>query len=158
MIQKTRRTQSEKHKDSQQLAKLSNGIIPYLHEEVEEYRDEVKLFRAGQVEEAPFMAFRLHQGVYGQRQPDAQMFRIKVPGGVLTPEALESLGEIVEKYVPLKKGHITTRENIQLHHMMLEDCAEAMEILGKVGLSTRGGLRQHRAKRGCPAPIRRLPR
>ena len=90
MIQKTRRTQSEKHKDSQQLAKLSNGIIPYLYEEVEEYRDEVKLFRSGQVEEAPFMAFRLHQGVYGQRQPDAQMFRIKVPGGVLTPEALES--------------------------------------------------------------------
>ena len=137
MIQKTRRTQSEKHKDSQQLAKLSNGIIPYLYEEVEEYRDEVKLFRSGQVEEAPFMAFRLHQGVYGQRQPDAQMFRIKVPGGVLTPEALESLGEIVEKYTPLKKGHITTRENIQLHHMTLEDCAEAMEILGKVGLSTR---------------------
>ena len=137
MIQKTRRTQSEKHKDSQQLAKLSNGIIPYLQEEVEEYRDEVKLFRAGQVEEAPFMVFRLHQGVYGQRQPDAQMFRIKVPGGVLTPEALESLGEIVEKYTPLKKGHITTRENIQLHHMTLEDCAEAMEILGKVGLSTR---------------------
>ena len=137
MIQKTRRTQSEKHRDSQQLAKLSNGIIPYLQEEVEEYRDEVKLFRAGQVEEAPFMVFRLHQGVYGQRQPDAQMFRIKVPGGVLTPEALESLGEIVEKYTPLKKGHITTRENIQLHHMTLENCAEAMELLGKVGLSTR---------------------
>ena len=137
MIQKTRRSQSEKHKDSQQLAKLSNGIIPYLYEEVEEYRDEVKLFRAGQVEEAPFMAFRLHQGVYGQRQPDAQMFRIKVPGGVLTPEAFEGLGEIVEKYTPLKKGHITTRENIQLHHMTLEDCAEAMEILGTIGLSTR---------------------
>ena len=137
MIQKTRRSQSEKHKASRQLAKLSNGIIPYLQEEVEEYRDEVKLFRVGKVEEAPFMAFRLHQGVYGQRQPDAQMFRIKVPGGVLTPEALEGLGEIVEKYAPLKKGHITTRENIQLHHMTLEDCADAMEILGKIGLSTR---------------------
>ncbi len=137
MIQKTRRTQSEKHVDSLELATKSNGIIPFLQEEVEEYRDEVKLFRAGEVEEAPFMQFRLHQGVYGQRQPDAQMFRIKVPGGVLTPEALEGLGEIVEKYVPLKKGHITTRENIQMHHMTLEDCAEAMEILGKIGLSTR---------------------
>ena len=137
MIQKTRRSQSEKHKASRQLAKLSNGIIPYLQEEVEEYRDEVKLFRDGKVEEAPFMAFRLHQGVYGQRQPDAQMFRIKVPGGVLTPEALEGLGEIVEKYAPLKKGHITTRENIQIHHMTLESCADAMEILGRIGLSTR---------------------
>ena len=119
------------------LAKLSNGIIPYLQEEVEEYRDEVKRFRAGEVEEAPFMAFRLHQGVYGQRQPDAQMFRIKIPGGVLTPEALVGLGEIVDKYAPMKKGHITTRENIQIHHMTLESCAEAMEILGEIGLSTR---------------------
>ena len=135
--QKTRRTQSDKHRDSLKLAKQSNGIIPYLQEEVVEYRDEVKLFRGGKVEEAPFMAFRLHQGVYGQRQPEAQMFRIKLPGGVLTPEALEGVGAIVEKYTPLKKGHLTTRENIQLHHMTLEDCAEAMEILGQVGLSTR---------------------
>ena len=119
------------------LATKSNGIIPYLHEETEEYRDEVKLFRDGKVEEAPFMQFRLHQGVYGQRQPDAQMFRIKLPGGVFTPEALEGVGEIVDKYAPLKKGHITTRENIQIHHMTLESCGEAMEILGRVGLSTR---------------------
>ncbi len=137
MIQKTRRTQSEKHVDSMKLATKSNGIIPYLHEEVEEYKDEVKLFRAGKVEEAPFMQFRLHQGVYGQRQPDAQMFRIKIPGGVFTPEALEGVGEIVEKYAPLRKGHITTRENIQIHHMTLESCGESMEILGKIGLSTR---------------------
>ncbi len=137
MIQKTRRTQSQKHVDSMKLAAKSNGIIPYLHEETEEYRDEVKLFRAGRIEEAPFMQFRLHQGVYGQRQPDAQMFRIKIPGGVFTPEALEGVGEIVEKYAPLKKGHITTRENIQIHHMTLESCGEAMEILGDIGLSTR---------------------
>ena len=119
------------------LATKSNGIIPYLPEETEEYRDEVKLFRAGKVEEAPFMQFRLHQGVYGQRQPDAQMFRIKLPGGVFTPEALEGVGEIVDKYAPLRKGHITTRENIQIHHMTLESCGEAMEILGRIGLSTR---------------------
>ena len=119
------------------LATKSNGIIPYLPEETEEYQDEVKLFRAGKVEEAPFMQFRLHQGVYGQRQPDAQMLRIKLPGGVFTPEALEGVGEIVDKYAPLKKGHITTRENIQIHHMTLESSGEAMEILGRVGLSTR---------------------
>ena len=65
------------------------------------------------------------------------MLRIKVPGGVLTPEALEALGKITERYAPLKKGHLTTRENIQIHHMTLEDCGEAMEILGTVGLSTR---------------------
>ncbi len=137
MTQKTRRTQADKHKESLRLAKKSRGIIPYLEEEVVEYRDEVKEFRAGKVEEAPFMVFRLHQGVYGQRQPDAQMFRIKAPGGALTPEALETVGEIVKRYAPLRKGHLSTRENIQIHHMTLEDCAEAMELLGRVGLSTR---------------------
>ena len=137
MTQKTRPSQADIHQESLKLAQSSKGVIPYMEHEVVEYKEEVKAFRAGQREEAPFMSFRLHQGVYGQRQPDAQMFRIKVPGGVLTPEALEALGEIVEKYAPFKIGHITTRENIQIHHMTLEGCGEAMEILGRVGLSTR---------------------
>ena len=137
MTQKTKHSQAAIHQDSLKLAENSNGVIPYLENEVIEYKDEIKAFRQGRLEEAPFMAFRLHQGVYGQRQPDAQMLRIKAPAGILTPEALEAVGEIVEKYAPLKKGHITTRENIQIHHMTLEDCGAAMEILGRVGLSTR---------------------
>ena len=137
MPQKTKTSQAERHQESLRLAQGSKGIIPYMEQEVIEYKEEIKAFRAGHLEEAPFMSFRLHQGVYGQRQPNAQMFRIKVPGGVLTPEALEALGEIAERYAPLKKGHLTTRENVQIHHMTLEDCGEAMEILGRVGLSTR---------------------
>ena len=137
MPEKTKISQAERHQESLKLAQGSRGIIPYVEQEVAEYKEEVKAFRAGQLEEAPFMSFRLHQGVYGQRQPNAQMLRIKVPGGVLTPEALEAIGKIAERYAPLKKGHLTTRENIQIHHMTLEDCGEAMEILGTVGLSTR---------------------
>jgi sulfite reductase beta subunit-like hemoprotein len=65
------------------------------------------------------------------------MIRVKVPGGILTPEALEALGEIAEKYAPLGKGHLTTRENVQYHHVPLPDCATVMRLLGDVGLSTR---------------------
>ena len=137
MTQTVRPTQKEKHQESLRRAPASNGIIPFLEQEVAEYREVVQSYRAGQLEEAPFMAFRLHQGVYGQRQPESQMFRIKAPGGILTPEALEAIGQIILRFAPFKKGHITTRENVQIHHLTLEDCARAMEIIGAAGLSTR---------------------
>ncbi|MBM3925894.1 MAG: nitrite/sulfite reductase [SAR202 cluster bacterium] len=137
MTQTAKQTQWERHLESMKIAPASNGMIPYLPQEVEDYKKEVKAYREGQRPEAAFMSFRLHQGVYGQRQPDSQMFRIKAPGGVLTPDALVAVGQVVEKFAPLKKGHITTRENIQIHHMKLETAAQAMEIIGKAGLSTR---------------------
>lgn len=132
------RTQEEIHKESLELAKhFKKGIVPYMEDEVKGFEEEVVKFRAGQVEDMKFMPFRLRYGVYGQRQADRQMFRVKIPGGILTTEALEALGIIAEKYAPLKKGHLTTRENMQLHHLLLEDCPEVMRILGEVGLSSR---------------------
>ena len=58
----------------------------------------------------PSPPFRLRQGVYGQRQADVQMIRVKIPGGILTTESMNGLGEIADNYAPLGKGHITTRE------------------------------------------------
>lgn len=132
------RSQEDIHRESLALSRqFKKGIVPYMEEEVQRFEEEVAAFRAGQVDEKVFMPFRLRQGVYGQRQPDAQMFRVKIPGGILTPEALEALGSVVERFAPLSKGHITTRENIQIHHLRLEDCAEAMRLLGEVGITTR---------------------
>ena len=130
-------TQEEIHQESMELSKKSKGIIPYMEREVLNLEDEIKAFRAGERENSVFMPFRLRQGVYGQRQPDAQMMRVKIPGGILTPESLEVLGELTERYVPLKKGHVTTRENMQFHHLNLEECGDAMRLLSTVGLSTR---------------------
>ncbi|MBI4297270.1 MAG: hypothetical protein HY676_01925, partial [Chloroflexi bacterium] len=113
------------------------GVIPYIPEEIDNFEREVKRFRAGEWEPDAFMALRLRQGVYGQRQPDAQMMRVKIPYGGLTAEALEALGEVARRFAPLKKGHITTRENIQFHHMNLDHTPEAMRILGAAGLTSR---------------------
>lgn len=129
--------QQEVHKRSLELSKSSKGVIPFIEEEITSLEEEIKAFRAGEMPEAQFMAFRLRQGVYGQRQPDAQMVRVKVPGGILTPEAIDVLGQFAENYAPLKKGHVTTRENIQFHHVLLEQCGDALRMLGEVGLSTR---------------------
>ena len=130
-------SQEEIHQESMKLSRDSAGVIPYMEEEVKSLEDEIKAFRAGERENSQFMPFRLRQGVYGQRQPDSQMLRVKVPGGILTPESLEALGKVADKYAPLAKGHVTTRENIQFHHLKLEDSPEALRILGSVGLSTR---------------------
>jgi sulfite reductase beta subunit-like hemoprotein len=120
-----------------ELARNAPGIVPYMEEEVEHFEEEVAKFRAGEVDERAFMPFRLRQGIYGQRQPNRQMIRVKIPGGILTPEALECLGIIADKYAPLNKGHLTTRENVQFHHVPLENCADVMRLVGEVGLSTR---------------------
>ncbi len=129
--------QAEIHQRSRDLAPTSPGIIPFLDDEVQRLEAESGRFESGEVDNAEFTPFRLRQGVYGQRQPDVQMIRVKVPGGILTPEALDRLGDITERYAPLKKGHITTRENIQLHHIPLADCPAVLRALGEVGLTTR---------------------
>ena len=113
------------------------SIIQYLDEEIADYEGKVKEFRAGEIPEDEFMSFRLRLGVYGQRQPDAQMFRVKIPGGLAHADQWDAIGQIAERWAPLRKGHITTRENVQLHHLKLEDAALAMHLLQSVGLSTK---------------------
>ena len=129
--------QTEIHQRSRELAPSSLGIIPFLDDEVQRLEAESGRFESGELDNAAFTPFRLRQGVYGQRQADVQMIRIKIPGGILTPESLDGMGEIAERYAPLKKGHITTRENIQMHHIPLADCPAVLRTLGNVGLTSR---------------------
>jgi len=115
----------------------TQGIIEVLPEEIADFEEQVKKFQSGEWEPNDFMAFRLRQGVYGQRQVDEQMLRIKAPFGAITADQLEALGEVAEKFAPLKKGHITTRENFQFHHIPLEQTPDILRLIGDVGLSTR---------------------
>ena len=131
------RTLEDIHHDSLELAKSSESIIPFMDEEVVRLEEESANFESGELDNAVFTPFRLRQGVYGQRQPDVQMIRVKIPGGILTPEAMEGLGEVSDKYAPLGKGHITTRENVQFHHIPLAQCPEVLRLLGATGLTTR---------------------
>jgi sulfite reductase beta subunit-like hemoprotein len=112
-------------------------VIPILEREFDDFDTEAKRFLDGQTEETEFIGFRLKQGVYGQRQADRQMIRVKLPFGGVTPEQLEAFAEIAEQFAPLRKGHITTRQNIQYHHVPLPDAARAIRKLGEVGLSSR---------------------
>jgi sulfite reductase (ferredoxin) len=114
-------------------------IIPILEREFEDFQTEATKFLDGQTPENEFIGFRLKQGVYGQRQPGVQMMRIKLPFGGITPEQMEAFADVVERYVPLNKGHITTRQNIQMHHVPLKDTTDVLRALAPSGLSSREG-------------------
>ncbi len=129
--------QNEIHETSMQLAPEAPGIIPFMEDEIQRFDAEVDRFRTGELDNTVFTPFRLRQGVYGQRQADVQMIRIKLPGGIASADMLDCLADVAEHYAPLQKGHITTRENIQFHHVPLEQTSEVLRMLGKVGLSTR---------------------
>lgn len=119
-------------------ADYSKGVLPFVPEEVDDFETEATRYLNGEwPSEEQFIMYRLVRGVYGQRQADVQMMRIKIPGGAMTADQMDAFGDLVSKYAPLKKGHITTRENLQVHFVKLEDTSRVMRILGDVGLITR---------------------
>ncbi len=92
---------------------------------------------AGEIDEDVFRVFRLHNGIYGQRQGGRnQMVRVKLPYGGINPRQLDKLADLVDKY-SRGWGHITTRQNIQFHYVQLEDVPAVMRELAEVGLTTR---------------------
>src|SRR5262245_40263098 len=113
------------------------GIVPYVPEEVAEFDSLLERVKSGEMTEDELVGHRLLRGVYGQRQPDRQMMRIKIPLGFLHAKQLEVLADVIEKYAPLVKGHFTTRENMQIHHIPRADTPTIMRMLGPVGLTTR---------------------
>jgi sulfite reductase beta subunit-like hemoprotein len=114
-------------------------VIPILEREFDDFDNEAEKYLAGETPETEFIGFRLKQGVYGQRQADVQMCRVKLPWGGITPEQMDMFADVVERWAPLNKAHITTRQNIQIHHIPLRDMAELIRDISASGLSTREG-------------------
>jgi sulfite reductase (ferredoxin) len=106
-------------------------------EETELFAQNVRRFRQGKLSEDDFRRFRLQHGAYGSRlQLNYSMIRIKVPGGEINPEQLEKVASLAESF-SIGSAHVSTRQNIQLHWVQLEDVSEVMRGLVEVGLTTR---------------------
>jgi sulfite reductase beta subunit-like hemoprotein len=114
-------------------------VIPIIAREFDDFDTESTRYLGGHLKEEDFIKFRLKQGVYGQRQPDVQMVRVKLPMGGVTPEQLDVFADVIDRYVPLRKGHVTTRQNIQMHHIPLGETAKLIREIAEVGLSSREG-------------------
>ncbi|MDX6698119.1 MAG: hypothetical protein QOE65_1516 [Solirubrobacteraceae bacterium] len=121
------------------LENVPGHLIPIIEREFDDFDSEAGKFLDGDTPEDQFIGFRLKQGVYGQRQADVQMIRVKLPFGGITPKQMETFADVVERYAPLNKAHITTRQNIQTHHIPLRDAARFIREISDAGLSSREG-------------------
>src|SRR3954466_9647347 len=105
--------------------------------DIDEFVATLERYERGEMTPDQWRAFRLVRGTYGQRQAtDSQMLRVKVPQGILSSPQLHALGDVAERY-SRRFGHITTRQNIQLHFVKLHDVEPAMRRLAEVGITTR---------------------
>ena len=105
-------------------------------EEIETFEDEVARLQSGDTPDDIFKPFRLQYGIYGQRQPNVQMVRIRIPFGGISANQLRQVAEIADTYAT-GVGHVTTRQDIQLHFVPLPQVSTIMRKLAKVGLTTR---------------------
>jgi len=121
---------------------LTSGIVhthpipPAIADEIETFEQEAKRLLSGEIVADLFKPFRLQYGIYGQRQPGVQMVRIKIPFGGLTANQLRRVAELAERNAT-GVGHVTTRQDIQLHFVELKDVPDVMRGLAEVGLTTR---------------------
>ena len=105
--------------------------------DIDEFVTMLGRFERGEVGPDEWRAFRLVRGTYGQRQAeDAQMLRVKIPQGVLTPVQLNALADVADTH-SRGFGHITTRQNMQFHFVKLHEIELAMRHLADAGLTTR---------------------
>jgi sulfite reductase beta subunit-like hemoprotein len=102
---------------------------------IEEYRNALAAFKAGDWAEERFTAFRRRFGNYGQPQPGVQMVRIKVPGGLLPVAGARRIAHVARRFA---KGevHIAAGHDVQIHHVDLNAMASLIKALHAVGLTT----------------------
>ena len=112
-------------------------LVDEQHRDIERFERAVAQYLAGEIAEDVFRVMRLNNGIYGQRQGGTnQMVRIKLPAGTITPEQLDMMARLAEEY-SRGWGHITTRQNVQIHFVELTKVPDVMRELARVGLTSR---------------------
>lgn len=144
---------------------LDNRVPEHLAEEIDVYETQLELKRQGKLDDKIFNETRLRRGVYGQRYDNGQrndgtgtkplpypsgeltkgpetlwdapgMQRIKIPFGGLNPAQMDVLADLAEEYSD-EICHITTRQDVQLHYVHIDDTPSIMRRLAAVGITTR---------------------
>ena len=113
-------------------------IAESVKEDTLNYRSQVKKFLDSQTSAIAFRAYRVPMGVYEQRAAGKFMVRIRIGAGLVLPFQLQRIAELSKAY---GNGilHVTTRQDIQIHEVNIEDTPDVLEGLLEVGLSPRGG-------------------
>lgn len=104
---------------------------------LDEYAENIQRFKRGEITPDQFRPLRLGMGVYAQLAHVKHMQRIKVPGGRMTAAQLEAVAEVTERWA-LGLAHVTTRQDIQLHHLEIEETVELQRVLAQADVTTVG--------------------
>src|SRR3972149_2792656 len=145
--------------------KLAHLMPTDLAREIDIFETQIELRKQGKIDERVFAETRLRRGIYGQRYDNGQrhdgtkvqklaypsreltkgpntlwdapgMQRIKIPGGGLNAEQLETVADLAEEYSD-GIAHVTTRQDFQLHYVHIEDTPTLMRRLAAAGITTR---------------------
>jgi len=83
--------------------------------------------------------------------PGKFMMRLRVPNGIISGEQMRVLGEIVQRYGDDGNADITTRQNLQLRGIRIEDIPDIFQRLKSVGMtSVQSGMDNVRNITGSP--------
>lgn len=109
-----------------------------LEDEINHLQETVEKFKRGEVSPTEFKVQRVPFGCYEQRKHDTYMVRIRNAGSVVTPQQLKKIAEISKTHAA-DYIHLTTRQEIQLHYVLIDSIVPVVRELKTVGLSPRGG-------------------
>ena len=118
---------------------LNSYKIPEkLDSEINGLEDLIQKALKGKVDPISLKAHRVPFGIYEQRSPGTYMVRVRCTAGIITPEQLEKISDLSLLYGS-GRLHVTTRQEIQIHDVKLENLSVILKDLKSNGLSTRGG-------------------
>ncbi|MCX7726065.1 MAG: sulfurtransferase TusA family protein [Chitinispirillaceae bacterium] len=117
---------------------LTYTIPPNLIKEIDEIDYYINQFKSGKIDESELKSYRVPFGIYEQRIKGLFMIRVRCAAGIITPSQLSELGKIAIKYGN-GKLHLTTRQEIQIHDVKIDNIINILKELYNIGLSSRGG-------------------
>ena len=98
----------------------------------------IEQFKQGEISGAQLKSNRVPMGIYEQRQDGHFMLRIRCTGGLITPRQLRRVAEVARQ-VECSHIHITTRQEVQIHDVSIDQATPALLSLQEEGLATQGG-------------------
>ncbi len=108
-----------------------DGDLDYTQSLIDQYKK-------GEIQAGQLKSNRVPMGIYEQRKNQHYMLRLRCAGGLITPEQLAKIAFIGHQ-LSTSHLHITTRQEIQIHNVDIEDAVPALRKLEKVGISSAGG-------------------
>ena len=110
----------------------------FFRDDLDRLGEEILRFKSGAIPAAEFRAFAAPRGIYEQREPDTYMLRARCPAGIVLPDQMRALARVSQRY---GNGvlHVTTRQDIQVHRVLLDNIHPALVELFEAGLAAKGG-------------------